>query len=249
MDRRERSGEAMTSLLAAFEGWQNNIQTAMPGIIQSFNPAKRTVVIQPAIQAQVMTPAGVKTWISLPLLLDCPVFFPSGGGVTLTFPIKQGDECLVVFAQRCIDNWWAKGGINSQAEFRMHDLSDGFCFAGVSSVPEVIPAISSNTAQLRNDAGTTYIELNPLGSVTVKTDGDVTVTCGGSISATASGSVSVVAPTINLTGDVSIIGSLAITGSGSATGTLSASEVTAGSVVLSTHTHPSPAGGNTGPPN
>ena len=44
----------------------------------------------------------------------------------MTFPIKTGDECLVVFACRAIDVWWQSGGVQPPAETRMHDLSDGF---------------------------------------------------------------------------------------------------------------------------
>jgi hypothetical protein len=35
--------------------------------------------------------------VRYPILNDLPVVFPRGGGVTLTFPIKEGDECLIVF--------------------------------------------------------------------------------------------------------------------------------------------------------
>ena len=31
--------------------------------------------------------------------------FPGGGGFALTFPVAAGDECLVVFASRCIDDY------------------------------------------------------------------------------------------------------------------------------------------------
>ncbi|MCL9653139.1 hypothetical protein L2088_00345 [Pseudomonas protegens] len=98
---------------------------------------------------------------SRPLLLDCPVQFPAGGGCTLTFPVAKGDECLVVFSSRCIDAWWQSGGIQVQAELRMHDMSDGFALLGFRSLPRMIPGISTSAVQLRSDHSSAFIEVNP----------------------------------------------------------------------------------------
>src|SRR5690606_4330979 len=118
--------------------------------------------------------------LRIPLLLDCPVVFPGGGGVTLTFPIKPGDEALVVLASRCIDSWWQLGGVQGQAEQRMHDLSDGFVLAGVRSQPRRF-TVDTEAAQLRTDDGTALIELNPTSkAVRVQTTGDAAVQAGGS---------------------------------------------------------------------
>lgn len=160
MDRRERAGDLLAGLLAMQESWRGDIWTALPGIIQSFDPAKKTCMVQPAVKAQLMGLDGTTRWVALPLLLDCPVQFPGGGGYTLTFPLAQGDECLVVFASRCIDAWWQSGGIQPQAELRMHDLSDGFCIPGISSVPAVQPAISTSEVQLRSTDGARKVRIS-----------------------------------------------------------------------------------------
>ncbi|MGC8050122.1 Gp138 family membrane-puncturing spike protein, partial [Salmonella enterica] len=78
---------------------------------------------------------------------------------SMTFPVAQGDECLVVFASRCIDSWWQSGGIQEQAELRMHDLSDGFAILGFRSQPRALSNISTTSAQLRSDDGATFIDL------------------------------------------------------------------------------------------
>ena len=163
LDRRERSGELVEAIMSAQEGHQARIWTAMPGIVQSWNADEKTAVVQPAIQALVEYEDGSVQWVTLPLLVDCPIVFPGGGDVVLTFPLKQGDECLVVFASRCIDSWWQSGGIQVQAEMRMHDLSDGFCIPGVSSRPRVEAAISTSAATLRSRDGTVLVSLDPAG--------------------------------------------------------------------------------------
>ena len=159
MDRRERMNDPEETLRAAMDGRQASFWTSLPGIIVSFNGVAQTAVVQPAIMGQYRSPTGALIPVKMPLLLDCPVKFPSGGGFTLTFPIAADDECEVTFASRCIDAWWQQGGIQPPAEFRMHDLSDGFVFVGPRSQPRVISGLSTTTAQLRSDDGLMYIEL------------------------------------------------------------------------------------------
>ena len=163
MDRLERADSPQDNMLRVLAGLQATIWTSLPGIIQSFDATKQTAVIQPALKAWVQASDGSFSWVTLPLLVDCPVQFAGGGGVSLTYPLAKGDECLVVFASRCIDAWWQSGGVQVQAELRMHELSDGFCIPGIKSVPRVIAGISTTTAQLRNDAGTVMVEVDPAG--------------------------------------------------------------------------------------
>ncbi len=200
MDRRERYDDPEEALRVAFEGWQSRLWTAIPGIIQSFDAEKMTCTVQPTISGNVRQQNGTFSTIQMPLLLDCPVAFQGGGGVTLTFPLKEGDECLVVFASRCIDAWWSYGGVQGQAERRMHNLSDGFVLPGVRSQPRKF-TVNSSSAQLRSDDGNAFVQINPAThNVRVQTTGD--------IAAQASGNVSVTAPTITLNGAVTINGTL-----------------------------------------
>jgi hypothetical protein len=177
MDRLERirsdgTNAALIAFKQGFKKYQAGIWTALPAVVQSFNAAKGTVVAQPTIQAQTLQPNG--TWLdtTLPVCPDCPVLFPGGGGgFTLTFPVKAGDEGLLLFASRCIDSWWQSGGVQKQAEVRMHDLSDGFFFpTGGMSNPNVPPNTSTTTAQLRNKSGTIYVEIDDAnGRINLKT--------------------------------------------------------------------------------
>ena len=66
-------------------------------------------------------PEGGADLVPLPILPDVPVMFFGGGGMTITAPIKPGDECLVIFADRCIDGWWWLGGVH-KARLRQSKL-------------------------------------------------------------------------------------------------------------------------------
>lgn len=237
----ERLNDNQEALRQALDGHQAQVWTALPGIIESFNADAVTCVIQPTIKAQVSEPDGSMQWVALPLLLDCPVVFPRGGGCTLTFPISQGDECLVVFASRCIDAWWTAGGVQVQSELRMHDLSDGFCLPGPFSQATKIAGISATTAQLRGNDGSTYVELDPAGKI---------------VNVVAPGGMTLTTPVVTITGVINVenqqgaANASTMSGNMTTTGTVTGqTDVIGGGKSLKGHTHPDPQGGNTGPPN
>lgn len=162
MDRRERVDDPVEAQRVALDGRQAEIWTALPGIVNSFDPAAMTVTVQPSIKGQVQDESGQSTPIDLPLLVDVPVTFPCGGGFTLTHPIKKGDECLVVFASRCIDGWWQDGGVSGTPDERMHDLSDGIAIVGPrSQANKLDPAVDADNVQLRTDDGKAHITMMP----------------------------------------------------------------------------------------
>lgn len=170
----------------AFGAQQDNrlkqLHTSMPAIVVSFDPATQTCVVQPATQRVFSgTPRD------LPVCVDCPVQFPQGGGVALTFPIVPGDEVLLVLAERAIDNWFASGGTQPPSEYRMHDLSDGFAVPGIRNQTRNLPAFNMVGAELRLDDSSA--------AATLALDGTVTLRNGaGSIVLGADGTVVINAP-------------------------------------------------------
>jgi hypothetical protein len=172
MNRNEVGNDLEESTRVAQDAHQASLWTALPCIVTKVNLAAMTLEATPAIQGVNFNEDGTQTPVNLPTVADVPICFPSAGGFLLTLPIVVGDEVLVIFASRCIDAWWQLGGVQPPLELRMHDLSDGFAIPGPRSTPRVAPAISSSAAQLRNNAGTIYLEVNATG---VKIMGNLTV--------------------------------------------------------------------------
>ncbi|SAI96087.1 Gp138 family membrane-puncturing spike protein [Klebsiella aerogenes] len=156
-----RSGSLDETFESERKDLKEQIRVALPGIIQSFDPDSVTAVVQPAIRYVERDNDGATETQDYPLLTDVPVIFPRGGGCTLTFPVKEGDECLVIFGDRCIDFWWQSGGIQEPVDDRMHDLSDAFCIVGPQSQAKKISGISTSSVELRSDDGGTKLSLNP----------------------------------------------------------------------------------------
>jgi len=236
MRREERLDDPEESLRLALENAQSQIWTALPGVVTAVDLSKQTVSVQPSIQGNISAPDGSSQSVNLPLLVDVPIVWPRAGGFALTFPIAAGDEVLVVFASRCIDTWWQSGGVGVQAEVRMHDLSDGFAVLAPTSQPRKLSGVSSTNVQLRDDAGTTYVEIAP----------------GGKIKLLGATSIDLNAPTINMKatninieGTTTQTGSMNMTGQVTQTGGMSIGGVTFGS---HKHTGVQTGGGTSGGP-
>ncbi len=133
--------------------------TATPGVIQSFDLDRQTAVVQPAVR-RLLLPEG--RLITLPLLIDVPVCF--AGGV-LTFEVSDGMDVLLVFAERAIDNWHARGGVQDPSEIRQFDLSDGFAFIGFNSVPRALPDVHPDASELRTRDGSNRVSVRKDGTV------------------------------------------------------------------------------------
>lgn len=176
--RAERIQDAEEALIRAFAGLQAGIWTALPATVVKVDLEKMTIEAQPTIAAQIRAPDGSFSWVTMPVMVDVPIIFPSGGGYTLTFPIAVGDECLLVYSSRCIDAWWQSGGVQLQADLRMHDLSDAFALIGPRSQPRVLPSVSTTSVELRNDAGTTRVAIKANGDLAFTTPGTLDISAG-----------------------------------------------------------------------
>ncbi len=164
----ERLADELEILRKLFDGFSNKVRVAMPGIVQSFNSTKQTITVRLAIREKITdAESRIVEDVEVPILLDVPIAVPRAGGFSLTLPVQEGDECLVVFGDNCFDAWYQSGGIQNQIDRRRHDLSDGFAILGVWSQPRKLSGYATDAAQLRSDDGNTHIEVKS-GIVNVK---------------------------------------------------------------------------------
>ncbi len=124
------------------------LRVAIPGIVESFDADRQTVSVQPAITENIQVGEEAAKSTKLPILTDIPICFPRAGGYSITLPIAKGDECLLIFADMCIDGWWQSGGVQDQMETRRHDLSDAFALIGVTSQSRKLNDYSKDKMQM-----------------------------------------------------------------------------------------------------
>lgn len=129
---------------------------ARVGVVTAFYPGSDgqspTVDVSIAqVQITSVQEDGTRTLKPYPPLKNLPVYYPSGGNYTMTFPINVGDECLIVFHDRELDNWLINGEGQAPTTSRLHDLSDGIALVGMRSYPRSIGAASTNAVQIKSN--------------------------------------------------------------------------------------------------
>lgn len=248
MDQRERYLDEPEGIRLALSALQSRLWTALPCVVTAFPCAsgisEMMLDCQPTIAGTVLNAQGSFDTLKMPLLINVPISWAGGGGVTLTFPIKPGDECLVVFASRCIDSWWQRGALagvlSVPPDQRMHNLSDGFAIVGVRSLPREY-AVNPLYAELSTDDGLAAIALNPLThEIRVQTEvGSVNVVADtGNVNVVTGGSINMNGVTIDKLGNMTVPGN--ITSAKTVTGqTQVVAGVGGAAVHLTTHNHPS----------
>jgi hypothetical protein len=125
----------------------NNLNVVQVGTIQNFNPLNQTAII--TLNTKRLVATNPDTWESYPPLVDVPVLILGGGGGAITFPIKQGDECIILFNDRELDNWFQNGGVQTFSSQRTHDFSDGMAIVGLRSLPNVLSDYNTDGIDIR----------------------------------------------------------------------------------------------------
>lgn len=145
----------------------NNLYTSLPAIVEKYDPSTQSVTVKPTLN--LTTKAGQElVW---PPFNNIPLIFPSGGGGSLTFPIKKGDNVLLTFSKNSIDEWKETQGKSVKVKSkRSHAISDAIAIAGLG------------TLRKHNSPDPDNVELKFKGtSVKLLESGDVEITSGGTI--------------------------------------------------------------------
>jgi hypothetical protein len=237
---KERLNDEQETLRNAIEGVQAKIWTALPAKILSADYAKQTLTAQPVVMGKITGKDGKTADTKLPVLVDVPFQSFGGAGFVVTMPKLEGSECLIVFSSRCIDAWWSSGGVQPQAEQRMHDLSDGLAIIGFNSQARIIPNYSTTAVEVRTFDGSTKISLE---------DGTVTVTAANTH--VISDTVTITAPNTHITGKLQVDGEITSSTSVTAPTVTGTTNVIFGGKSGIGHTHSGVTSGNsnTGAPN
>lgn len=168
------------------------INTTIPAIVDEFNPSTQRISATPAIQFKHINPDGSVEYMNYPKITNIPLAIQRGNGVLITYPIKKGDVCTLIFSQRSIDNFLLEGNIQKPYEgenpltsvVRCMDMTDALCFPGVITNKEFISGYSTSAVELRNSDGTTKVSVSS-DTLTLLQGGATLTMSGGNIDMTA----------------------------------------------------------------
>lgn len=144
-----------------------DVHTALPGTIISYDSTLQKATIQPSLKKSYLD----GTTQEMPILNNVPVIFPRAGGASLTFPVVQGDSCLLLFIERSTDLWKSVGGIVAPDDPRKFDLSDAVAIMGL------MPFSENSLSENNEDVLLTYKNSN----IRIKSSGEIQIETAGKI--------------------------------------------------------------------
>lgn len=123
--------------------------------VQDFDPATQTVTCtinyqKTIFQLNEQSQQYSAVLFNYPPLAKVPVVILSGGKSGVTFPIVQGDQCLLMFNDRSIDNWYQSGQVGPVAQSRYHSFSDAIALVGIRNLNTVLGDFDTDRASLFN---------------------------------------------------------------------------------------------------
>jgi phage gp45-like len=118
------------------------------------------------------------------MLPRVPVHTPSGGGWSMTMPIKEGDTCILFFSQIGYDHWLYQdkdvGGtlVGNPVPhlLREFDENDGYALVGLNTLPRAIKDYHPENSEWRGpDSSLQVIRLKPDHHIEIESSVQVTV--------------------------------------------------------------------------
>lgn len=196
--------------------WRNamKLNTCIPAIVDEFDVTTQRVSATPAILAKYVTPENTVEYIQCPKITNIPLAITKGAGLKITYPIKQGENCTLLFSQRSIDNFIMEGGIQrpfdsddpTKTTIRCMDMTDAMCFPGVITNKETIPSYANDAIEIRNAEGTTKVTVkeNSLkflqGNASIELVGENITMSAGTINITGTSAVNITSPASTIDG-------------------------------------------------
>ena len=170
----------------------NEVHTAMPGEIISFDAGSGVATVKPS--GKFVTSDGKE--LDYPVITEAPVAFPfcQSAGVGIAFPVKKGDSCIIIISEVELDAW--RSGAESEGSLRF-DLSSAM----------VIPGLLDGGSDLAAKASANNAVMIGGGDVEVSVSGD-----GAKID-TGSTQFEVTDSGVSISGNLKVSGSISYTGS------------------------------------
>lgn len=174
-------GEFVNQVKKTAENLLGQVHTCVPGKIVSFDGATCQATVLPAMK--IKKPNG--EMLDYPQITGVPVVFPqsSAQGVTIAYPVKAGDGCLIVFSEQALDQFLYEQDTGTDLKF---DLSNAVAIVGLFAKGNSVMAEATNSGAVIVDVQGTRVKVQSglvqIDAAAVKINGNVTIT--GDLTAT-----------------------------------------------------------------
>lgn len=184
-----------------FSNKMADVHISMPAKIVNYDHTLRKATVQPAINQRYNDGEVVE----FPLIHNVPVIQPSSGGAFIHLPVKQGDNVLLVFSEKSLEEWLQNGKIVTPDDPRQNDLTDAIAITGLS--PFIASGVANNEDVIISYKGST-ISIKPDSTIEAET-----------------GTANIIADEVNISGNLNVGGNVTVVGNVDADGKLTANAV------------------------
>lgn len=156
------------------------LNTCLPGVVEKYDASTKTADIKPTLKRRYTKDNEL---VSLPVIPNVPMCFMQTKTSLISMPVKVGDDVLIIFSERSIDNWKSSQGGKEidTADTRKFALSDAFAIpickplgTGVPAEGESIYIKNIDSVGRFHENGQIKLE-NSIAYVDIKSNGDVEI--------------------------------------------------------------------------
>lgn len=143
------------------------LHTACPGKIISYDTETGLATVLPIMKFK--TPSG--NVIDYPQITGVPVWIPqtANQNVTIAYPIKANDGCMIIFAEQSLDYWMYGQETSTDLGF---DLTNAICIPGLFPAANPVLKEACNTNSLIIDVSGTRLSVKDSG---MKITGNISI--------------------------------------------------------------------------
>jgi hypothetical protein len=110
---------------------QEELHTAIPGRVESYDIEAQTADVRPMIRAAIPRRGGGVLSEELPTIRAVPVVHPRWGDFSIHAPLAAGDSVLLIMCERDIARWRQTGQISDPLDRRAHHLAHAVAIPGL----------------------------------------------------------------------------------------------------------------------
>ncbi len=168
------NGEFVEQVKETMKASLDQVHTCVPGKVVSFDASTCQATVLPSMK--IKKPNG--EMLDYPQITGVPVVFPqsSAQGVTIAYPVKAGDGCLILFSEQALDQFLYDRDTGTDLKF---DLSNAVAIVGLFAKGNSVMAEATNSNAVIVDAQGTRVKVKSglvqIDAATVTINGNVTV--------------------------------------------------------------------------
>ena len=147
----------------ALQNERDDIHTALPGVVVSYDPETQLADVQPTVKRPVWDDEGNRLQgESYPVLPKVPVRWPQCGGFAFVLPMKAGDFVWIEFSEGGTGEFRTSGQESEPFDVSRHTITHPYCSPGAP--PDCKPMTDP---QVTGGADAFFGKLNSAHTITI----------------------------------------------------------------------------------